>query len=397
MERISFIGDIVCDRPLLKAARREGAYDFGGMLEPARGLFARSDLVVGNFETVCAGEEKGYNARSFVYNSPDSLAFAVAEAGIRVVTTANNHCMDYGIEGVQRTNRILDEAGIRHTGTGSGEPGYLLFRCGNSRIALLSYTAVLNRKYNDRSYSSGEKAAVHLLFEPNPVRTVKGAVRAAIPYFIKKRLIEWRYRNLRQKGVATIREKSDDTALGERDWTYIDAFIAEAEKARKEADIVIAAVHSGGQFNREPGSRSRLLYEEIGKHVDLIVGNHPHVIQKIECRDGMTPTAYSLGTVNLSLSADYVSFKNLPQYSCMLHVSVDNGKAMGLSASLLRAEEDESGYLRVYPVELYAKAHPEKEAEIRSDVETLLGVLTGKESGTAEIKAEYPVWQRKDK
>jgi poly-gamma-glutamate capsule biosynthesis protein CapA/YwtB (metallophosphatase superfamily) len=38
--------------------------------------------------------------------------------GIRIMTTANNHAMDGGPEGVFMTNRFLDEAGIAHAGTG---------------------------------------------------------------------------------------------------------------------------------------------------------------------------------------------------------------------------------------------------------------------------------------
>jgi poly-gamma-glutamate capsule biosynthesis protein CapA/YwtB (metallophosphatase superfamily) len=38
--------------------------------------------------------------------------------GIRIMTTANNHSMDAGPEGVFMTNRFLDEAGIAHAGTG---------------------------------------------------------------------------------------------------------------------------------------------------------------------------------------------------------------------------------------------------------------------------------------
>jgi len=40
------------------------------------------------------------------------------EAKIDIVNLANNHVLDYGVEGLEETIRELDEAGIRHTGAG---------------------------------------------------------------------------------------------------------------------------------------------------------------------------------------------------------------------------------------------------------------------------------------
>ena len=62
MNKITFIGGITCDRPLLNAAydRNAGSYDFFPVFGKVENLFVDSDYVVGNFETVCAGGKNGF-------------------------------------------------------------------------------------------------------------------------------------------------------------------------------------------------------------------------------------------------------------------------------------------------------------------------------------------------
>ena len=71
-------------------------------------LFEESDYVVGNFETVCAGDKNGFQNQYLLCNSPDELIQAMVKGGVNCVTTANNHCLDQGIEGLVRTIKELD-------------------------------------------------------------------------------------------------------------------------------------------------------------------------------------------------------------------------------------------------------------------------------------------------
>ena len=50
-----------------------------------------SDLVVGNLETVFAGEEAGYTNDVYSFNTPDRFVCSMKSAGIDYVSTANNH------------------------------------------------------------------------------------------------------------------------------------------------------------------------------------------------------------------------------------------------------------------------------------------------------------------
>jgi poly-gamma-glutamate capsule biosynthesis protein CapA/YwtB (metallophosphatase superfamily) len=48
----------------------------------------------------------------------DKLVNDLKGMGVRIMTTANNHTMDDGVEGMFHTMRVLDEAGIANAGTG---------------------------------------------------------------------------------------------------------------------------------------------------------------------------------------------------------------------------------------------------------------------------------------
>ncbi len=397
MKKITFLGDIVCDKPLLRAALKGKEYDFNSMLNPLKEIFKASDYVIGALETTFSGENNGYNSRSFAYNSPDVLAESLYNCGINILTTANNHCLDYGIEGVSRTVRVLDKLSILHTGTMDLEKPYLVIELNGTRIALLSYTSVMNMKPGSRPISKKEKKLVNLITEVNPQLSPSLIVKRLIPTIFQERLKKLYYKNKVKKHIPTIRSVKDDGVLQVRDDIYIQNFVKIVGDARKEADIVIACIHSGGQFNKLPGKRTEELFRQISPYVDAIIGNHPHVIQKFEMVDSGAVVAYSLGTMNLSLSADYISFENLPQYSMALNIYIDEKqKAIKkVTASFLCAEEDCEGYVRVYPITEMIDALPDQSEKILKDVNYLLSIVKGGMDieNRIQIQEEYILWE----
>ena len=81
--KITFLGDIMCELPVLKAAKRETGYDFSGVFAPSKKLLAKSDFVIGNLETPLAGEAAGYSESHLAFNAPDEYADALKAAGLR--------------------------------------------------------------------------------------------------------------------------------------------------------------------------------------------------------------------------------------------------------------------------------------------------------------------------
>ena len=58
---------------------------------------------------------------------------------------------------------------------------------------------------------------------------------------------------------------------------------------------MILLVHCGGQYNPEPDCYTEFVMKELKSYgPDIIIGNHPHIIQKCTVEDGFV-TAYSLG------------------------------------------------------------------------------------------------------
>jgi poly-gamma-glutamate synthesis protein (capsule biosynthesis protein) len=66
-------------------------------------------------------------------------------------------------------------------------------------------------------------------------------------------------------------------------------------QARNLANFVVAYVHWGSEFLDWPDERQRHMARRlIANGVDVVVGHHPHVVQKVENLDGK-PVFYSLG------------------------------------------------------------------------------------------------------
>ena len=116
-------GDVLVhqDRSLVAGAaaagRRTGrGYDFTDVLAPVAPIIRSADVAVCHLETPLAppdGPFRGYPSFSVQPQIVDTLA----GAGYDTCSTASNHSLDAGFDGVVRTLDDLDAAGIRHTGT----------------------------------------------------------------------------------------------------------------------------------------------------------------------------------------------------------------------------------------------------------------------------------------
>jgi len=202
---------------------KTGTYHYDTCFSQIKDFVSSADIAVLNLEVTLAGEPyKGYPQ----FSSPDELALAAKKAGFDLFITANNHSLDGGKKGVERTIDVLDNNGIIRTGTFKDsvqrESGYPLIIEKNSiRIAILNYTYGTNglvMKY------------------PNIINYI-------------------------------------DTSI-------IRADIAKAETA--SPDFIIATLHWGLEYQRLENKQQNALADFLIKNgVDCIIGSHPHVIQPI--------------------------------------------------------------------------------------------------------------------
>jgi poly-gamma-glutamate capsule biosynthesis protein CapA/YwtB (metallophosphatase superfamily) len=225
---VAFVGDVLPHESILEAARDPGtgSYDFASILAPVAPYLRGADYAVANLETRLAGPDKGYTGYPLM-NSPTELAYALKTAGVDLAATANNHSLDQGWEGVVGTLDRLDGAGLAQVGTyrSSVERDTpLVVNIQGIKVGFLNYTDALNGLTPPKEQ---EEYAVNTL-DP-------------------------------------------------------DVVAADAANARiYGADIVIAVLHYGDEYEREPSERQLEVSQEIlSRGVDVIMGAHPHVVQPI--------------------------------------------------------------------------------------------------------------------
>lgn len=343
MVRLTFVGDIALDKPLLKAAkaRGNGTFDFSEVFHTAD-VFADSDLVIGNLET-CFGGGKRFNSKPYHYNSPDSFCKAIQEAGIGLVSTANNHCMDEGVKGLRRTLQQLDANGIAHTGTYAdpAQKRYLIQNIRGLNIAFYALTysvnACLEANACDNLYRHVNLTGFSRNTQPALVRRLLFGLKPRIIKAGKKLL-----------GKSTISAHSDLFRTEKINPVWMKDVEMQIQSAKAESDLLVVLLHSGGQFNLEPGAYTKFMMDRLcSLGADVVIGNHPHTVQRVE-RRGDKIVAYSLGGYCMSVSGEYLVHDCLPEYSLALHLDVDEKSGIfDCKIDVLKGSEDQTGYLNV--------------------------------------------------
>ena len=115
-----------------------------GAAGAVRALLERADVALVNLEGP-APDDFRYHPTGFVFTFDPALLTGLRDAGIDVVSLANNHIRNAGASGIRETIRHLDALGILHAGAGQDStearrPAWL--SAGGLRIAILAYTGI---------------------------------------------------------------------------------------------------------------------------------------------------------------------------------------------------------------------------------------------------------------
>src|SRR5438874_8309023 len=100
------VGDIIIRRPV-----GEGEAGYQALARVMR----EADMTYANMEGPILDEA---NFRGPLAGGPKSVVTELKRMGVRIMTDANNHTLDAGLEGMFETHRLLDEAIIVHAGSG---------------------------------------------------------------------------------------------------------------------------------------------------------------------------------------------------------------------------------------------------------------------------------------
>lgn len=398
--RITLVGDIMCEPLLLKAAKRKGgSYRFDCVFENVKSLFSDSDYVIGNLETPLAGEKVGYTSELFSFNAPDELADAIRNAGISYVSTANNHCLDRGFEGLLRTIQVLDEKGIVHHGTylrPDEKKEAVYFDIGGQTIALISYTYGANYSIHHRELKDEQEKCIDFLHSYTEQIFLKSKAKKSLlsrvfNAMLRPLKIEQRAYIRKLLGLKYNSPRADDYMDKVAAQPYIDQLKADILKAKNKADIVVFYPHVGGQFNICPGRFTEYVFEQaLECGVDAIIASHPHIVQKAEIKSGV-PCFYSIGNFSMSPNSVYLLHDHLPEYGLAVHLYVER-KIVRCSFSILKIVESPDKPLTVYPVDEYVSLLNKKDdiEKLKADVSQIYTTVTGEHlSDEFVLQREY--------
>lgn len=175
--RLSFCGDLILLRDAAENGfdEKTGTYDFSPMFREVEEYWKSADLSVGVFEGPMAGQERGYSTSSFgdgiplYLNFPDRFAQNIKDAGIGLVTTANNHLLDMGEEGAVRTLDVLDSVGLDHLGSYRNQEEHdsvKIREVRGKRIAFVAYTYGCNYYREDYFFAPEHRHRTRFLAKP---------------------------------------------------------------------------------------------------------------------------------------------------------------------------------------------------------------------------------------
>ena len=311
---VGAVGDLIISRPLSQYAPRMPA--FAAVLEVLHG----ADVLYGNLETTIfdsryfSGSPYSWDG-DWTNSSDPAVARDLKSMGFAIVSRANNHSLDWGLEGMRETSRHLDEAGIVYAGVGEERglaraPRYA--ETAKARVALVSVASTFRPTTDALPTHDGApgRPGLSALHVSRTIVLPAAAMRAMAQIDCET--------HRRHCGGAPPKElEIFDTKyrLGDSfryDYEMDPEDLAEIEKnirsARENADMVIVSIHAhectvGCDDTNEPRGAGdflrRFAHEAIDSGADLFVATGNHNLGPVElyrsALRGVRPILYGLG------------------------------------------------------------------------------------------------------
>jgi poly-gamma-glutamate capsule biosynthesis protein CapA/YwtB (metallophosphatase superfamily) len=295
-------GDLVASRPLAARLAHDAAFS-----DVAR-LLGRATLVVGNVETAIVDMRTfGGHPRTvddWCMAALPAVAGDLADLGLRLVSRANNHCCDWGIEGMRETGRHLDAAGIVHAGAGetlahARAPRYVETEHG--RVGLVSACAA-QKWDNDAALDQ---------FGEVPARPGLSALRIALTATAPKPVVDG-LRDVYRKAHPGAADPGDgeltifDTTFIEGEatavrWAPDRADVAEVLRSvrlgAQHSDLLVVSLHvheEEGSPAQPPAFLVELAHAAVDAGAGAVFGHGSHVLGPVEIYNGRL-ICYGLG------------------------------------------------------------------------------------------------------
>lgn len=393
--RLTFLGDVMLDMYQLQKYSTKNGYEFDDAFEELKQATADSDFVVANLETPIAGEEMGFTNEPFSFNSPKEFAVALKEAGVHLVTTANNHCLDRGVEGLKNTLDALDSCGMLHLGTHcEKEKVYLIMEICNIKVGLVAFTYGTNAFSNQQYLSKDQKYMVDMFQDQELANPLKRKVYLGKHFFFKMMRKLSKYMGLGQFRIPIYERRE-----------YTKPYLNNLKKAIKDcknegADFVIVCLHIGGQYNNEPLEYTKNICNSIlDAGADAVIANHEHVIHGIDTslRDNKF-CIYSLGNLLSSNGVTKEPFDKQSEYSVGINLDIErNVEGIGVnvvySFRLFNSILTDEGKVKCEPLFFTIQncSNKVKRKKLKAINNELVNRVLGTEKITYPLQEEYNI------
>jgi poly-gamma-glutamate capsule biosynthesis protein CapA/YwtB (metallophosphatase superfamily) len=249
---LAAIGDVLIHDRVYNDAKINNVYDFKPMFSQVKDLLQNPDITIANQESMAGGTEIGLSSYPS-FNSPHEIADALKDAGVDIVSIANNHSIDRGEKGI---------------------------------LSATAYYQKINLPYEGAFRSELDREQVRILSENG----------------IKLGFLAYTYGT---NGIPIPAGKNYLVNLIDEEKIKKDI-----ENLKTQCDVVVVSMHWGIEYQRFPSKVQKDLAVKIANDgADIIIGHHPHVLQPMEWitrHDGKkTFVAYSLGNFLSGQVRDY--------------------------------------------------------------------------------------------
>lgn len=261
-----FAGDILFDDgyAMMGALRKRGDIKACFSAETLQEM-RDADIFMLNNEFTYTDRGEPTPEKQFTFRAKPENAALLHELGVDIVSLANNHVYDYGEISLLDSLATLEGIGMPYVGAGRNlaeASRTVYFSAGNQKIAYLSATMIERLNAPD----------------------TRGATESAAGVF--------------------------------RCFTETEIFERIAQ-AKENSDFVVVYIHWGTEKTAEPDWSQPDMAKKLAEAgADLIIGDHPHVLQPITGANGV-PTIYSVGNY---------WFNSSTLDTCLVRVKVKDGE-----------------------------------------------------------------------
>lgn len=247
---------------LAKQTNSSDPFNFRPMLNLIRDQLENADFTVTNVDGSMGGKQYykyGYSGYP-QFNTPPHILYALVDAGVDMLTLANNHMLDGWFDGLMAELANVEKVGLKHVGANrSAEEKNtpVVYEINGIKVGFMNYTVSLNEMDKKGVDSRALEFGVNATKNSDPKKDAKA---------------------LRDAG----------------------------------ADVIVCYMHWGKEYEEMPDDNQKKLANIlVASGCDVIVGGHPHVVQYATWLSGTNQFGEAQRTLCLYSLGNFLSDQRL--------------------------------------------------------------------------------------